>query len=244
MCVTELLQLSWAPSGWADIVMHALGLEHFSLLPLKTLYKGKELQREEERMAQSQRNSQKPNDINSWSVICHFREHLKMFGLVCVLFSIKADVEHDRWNFLWLGDGRVLPPTQNTYQENKDHWPLVDVVNVFPWLFSKPAPVRNKTNKKTICKGRFTSFRLQYEGHYREEFLYSLHCLIYLNNQQVIEFSAAHHLLLAQIWAPFPLPLKYFCSLYGFGYCLCKYLQEIWEPAIRRIEEMSEKGIK
>lgn len=56
----------------------------------------------------------KPNHFNSCSVICwgHFREHLKMFGLVCVLFFIKADVEHDRSNFLSVGDGSVLPPTQ------------------------------------------------------------------------------------------------------------------------------------
>lgn len=53
----------------------------------------------------------KPNHFNSCSVI-HFREHLKMFGLVCVLFFIKADVEHDRSNFLSVGDGSVLPPTQ------------------------------------------------------------------------------------------------------------------------------------
>lgn len=74
------------------------GLEYFSLSSLKTLYKGKALQREGERMAQTQINSQNPNHFNSCSVICcgHFREHLKMFGLVCVLFSIKADVEHDR----------------------------------------------------------------------------------------------------------------------------------------------------
>lgn len=57
-------------------------------------------------------------------------------------------------------NGRWQHPSTHihTYQKNKNHWPLIYVVNIFPWLLSKPAPVRKQTNMKTIYKRECTSF--------------------------------------------------------------------------------------
>lgn len=156
------------------------GLEHFSFPHLKTLYKGKQHCRGRRKEWPKTKKTAKTNSFQFLQ--CNLlwplqRTSEEVWPCLCLIFhksrcgtsQIKSPLS-GRWQ---------CPPTHiNTYQENKNHWPLVYVVNIFPWLFSKPAPVKKETNKKTICKGKFTSFRLSYVGHYREVFLYSLHCLV------------------------------------------------------------------
>lgn len=111
-------------------------------------------------------------------------------------------------------NGRWQCPSTHIYpyQKNKNHWPLIYVVNVFPWLFSKPASVRNKRNERNVYKGECSSStQVVISRTWWRDFPFCSKLYNYVHNQQVIELSATKpSFVWTQVWASFSPPIRQF----------------------------------